>query len=261
MSERSILLILSLLLTGAMAGAAGRHLLARLRRGAVFQPPWCELATAITSAVLGWRVAVGALPIWWLPVPLILCWLGVPLAAVDLAHHRLPDALTLPAYPLLATALTIAALHTPTPPALLLAAALGALLFGGAHLLVHRLTPTNLGAGDVKLSGSLGAVLGPLGWPALLLAPFLSALTTLALALFHRPRPNPHTDADPDPDPHTDTVPGIETDADGPSGASRPPGETGPPRVLRRRVVAHGPGLLVATWLLAAFPGAGLRPG
>jgi leader peptidase (prepilin peptidase)/N-methyltransferase len=153
------------------------------------------------------------LPWWWLPVPLLLAWLAVPLAAADLARHRLPDALTLPAYPVLGLAVALAAACGPDP-GLGLRAVLGVLLFGGAHAVVRVLAPAALGAGDVKLAGSLGAVLGALGWAALVVAAVLAAVITLLLALGRR-----------------------------------------------RAVAPHGPGLLLATWLVAAFPGGHLATG
>jgi leader peptidase (prepilin peptidase)/N-methyltransferase len=192
-------------LAGIAMGTAGRLLLARLTRGVVLRPPWCELASGAASAVLGWRST--ALPWWWLPVPLLLTWLAVPLAAADLTRRRLPNALTLPAYPVLGMAIALAATCGPDP-GLGPRAAIGILVFGGAHAVVRMVAPTALGTGDVKLAGSLGAVLGALGWPALVLAAALAAVITLLLA------------------------------------------------VGRRRATApHGPGLLLATWLVATFPG------
>jgi leader peptidase (prepilin peptidase)/N-methyltransferase len=194
-------------LVGIVMGGAGRLLLGRLARGVVLRPPWCELAGGVSSALLGWRATAGVLPWWWLPVPLLLAWLAVPLAAADLARRRLPDALTLPAYPVLGLVVALAAACGPDP-GLGLRAVLGVLLFGGAHAVVRVLAPAALGAGDVKLAGSLGAVLGAVGWTALVVAAVLAAVITLLLA------------------------------------------------VSRRRSVApHGPGLLLATWLVAAFPG------
>jgi Flp pilus assembly protein protease CpaA len=220
----------------------------------------------------------GLLPGWWLPVPLVLGWLGVPLAAVDLARRRLPDALTLAAYPLLGAALAIAALGPPGGP-LALRATVGLLVFGGAHALVHRLAPGGLGAGDVKLSGSLGAVLGALGWPALLLAPLGASAGTLALALATAAwasarGPAPTADARRAPDRLAPTVGAraspsglalaTSTSAAPPESAATAGARAAPRRrasALRARAVPHGPGLLLATWLLAAFPAIGLRPG
>ena len=192
MNITGLLVIPGFLLTGAAVGHATRRLLARLRRGAVFRPPGCELFTAMASAIVGWRFAIGALPVWWCAVPLLLAWLAVPLAAVDLAVLRLPNVLTYAAYPVLGVALAFAAARGPDH-ALAIRAVVGTVMFGGAHALVRWRAPTTLGAGDVKLAGSLGAVLAALNWQALITASALSAAITLALALINltSPRPTP----------------------------------------------------------------------
>jgi len=176
-----LIVIVGFAVAGLAAGAGGRWLLGRLRRGAVFRPPWCELVTGALWAVTGWRLVVGALPWWWLPVPLLLAWFGVALAAVDLARRRLPDALTLPAYPVFGGALVIAACVGPSAT-LGVRALVGVLVFGGAHAAIHFAAPRSLGAGDVKLAGFLGAVLGAVSPVALIIAAVLAAGITAALA-------------------------------------------------------------------------------
>lgn len=173
---------LSLATAGAGCGLAGRWLLARLRRGAIVHSGVTAGAVALLWAVLGWRVSSGQLPAWWLPVPLTLTWFAVLLTATDLRHRRLPDALTLPAYPALAATAVLAA-TLGGGWSLPIDAAAGAIVFGSLHALVRLASPGSLGAGDVKLSGSLGAVLGAIGWPAMVLAAGLAALLTLALGL------------------------------------------------------------------------------
>jgi leader peptidase (prepilin peptidase)/N-methyltransferase len=157
------------------------------------------------SAVLGWRAAVDQLPWWWVPVPLLLGWFAVPLVAADFRRRRLPDVLTLSAYPVVGLALAVA---SAVDPGLGVRALLGGLVFGGAHVLVRVLAPAALGGGDVKLAGSLGAVLGAVGWPALAVAALLAGCCTALLAV-----------------------------------------------AARAGAAPHGPGLLAATWLVAAFPG------
>lgn len=176
---------------GAVAGAAGRVVSGRLRRGALWLPPWAELVSGGLCAMLGWRVCVDHLPWWWLPVPLSLVWLAVPLAAIDLTHRRLPDALTLPTCAVLGAALGAAALAG-SDPALGLRALVGAGVFGGAHLLVRTVSPRAMGGGDVKLAPGLGAVLGAVGWPALVVATALAAVVTLLLAAARRTPSAPH---------------------------------------------------------------------
>ncbi|WP_425548665.1 prepilin peptidase [Amycolatopsis ultiminotia] len=133
---------------------------------------------AVAAAVPAFRAAEGALPVWWLPVPWVVAVLGAPLVLADLRHRRLPDALTWPAYPAVAVALGLAAVGGGGPH-LLAGALAGCLLFGGAHLFVHRRSAGGLGAGDVKLSGALGAVLGALGGTAPLVAAVLAAMVSL----------------------------------------------------------------------------------
>ena len=109
----------------------------------------------------------------------LLAWFGVVLATIDLRHHRLPDALTLP----LGAGLLLLRFHG------LGAAALAAVVFGGAHLAVRRWRPALMGGGDVKLAFSLGAAL-PL--PSLLPAAILASAVTLAVAALRRARAVPH---------------------------------------------------------------------
>lgn len=204
--------------TGFATGWAASRVLCHARRPAAVPVRWCAAGTASLWAVVAWRWTTGGLPAWWLPVPLVVTALSVPLAVADLGHRRLPDALTVPAYPLAGIALSVAAVTGPGG-ALVARAALAAVLFAGVHALVHAVAPAALGAGDVKLSGSLGAVLGATGWQALVVAACTAAVTTLGLAMLAAAL-----------------------------------------RARRWRAgVPHGPGLLVATCLVALYPGAGLE--
>jgi len=115
--------------------------------------------------------------------------LGVALAAIDIAVQRLPDPLTLPAYPILITLLAAAAVASHDFAALL-RALLGGLALAGAFLLHALVRPGQLGGGDIKLAGIAGLALGWLGWPALIagaaLAFVLSALVSLSLIAARR---------------------------------------------------------------------------
>lgn len=115
--------------------------------------------------------------------------LGVALAAIDIAVQRLPDPLTLPAYPILITLLAGAALASHDFAALV-RALLGGLALAGAYLLLALLRPGQLGGGDIKLAGIAGLALGWLGWPTLIagaaLGFVLSALVGLALLATRR---------------------------------------------------------------------------
>ncbi|GAB3879608.1 prepilin peptidase [Kibdelosporangium lantanae] len=169
---------LLLLTTGTLAGALGRLLLARLRRGATVPPGWCELATGLLWAIL----AAANLPPRWLPLMLTFTWFAVLLITTDLKHNRLPNALTIPAYPAVAALLAIACLTTGGPgPEPLLRATAGALILRCLYATVHTLKPAALGGGDVKLAGPLGAILAAVSWLTLTVALTLAALITLTL--------------------------------------------------------------------------------
>ncbi|MET8758701.1 A24 family peptidase [Lentzea sp. NPDC004782] len=113
------------------------------------------------------------------PSSYLLAWFGIVLALIDLRHHRLPDALTLP----LGAGLLLLQSHR------LGEAAFGAAVFGGAHLAIRAWRPTMMGGGDVKLAAGLGATLS---LPLLLPAAILSSTVTLALAAAKRGRAVPH---------------------------------------------------------------------
>jgi leader peptidase (prepilin peptidase) / N-methyltransferase len=115
--------------------------------------------------------------------------LGVALAAIDISVRRLPDALTLPAYPILIALLTPAAIAGHDFAALL-RAVLGGLALAAVYLLIALMGQGKLGGGDIKLAGVAGLALGWLGWPILIagaaLAFALAALASLALLAARR---------------------------------------------------------------------------
>lgn len=163
---------------GAAAGAAGTEVLARLGWGVV-HAWWAAPAVAAMWGV----VALAAPAWWWLPVPLAVGWLAVLLSVTDLAQRRLPDALTLPAYPAGAVLLAVAASGS-GEPGLALRGVLGAALWAGGYAAVRLFAPGALGGGDVKLAGSLGAVTTAVGWSGLLLAVLAAtAVTAVAAAV------------------------------------------------------------------------------
>lgn len=165
---------------GIATGAASQSLLTHLRRGATVHKGWCALGLATLWAIVGWRMETGHLPWWWLPIPLTVAWLAVTLTVVDLKHRRLPNALTLPAYPAIAATVTLAATQAGWQVAR--GALLGAVVLGAAYLTMHLVSPGAMGAGDVKLSGTQGAVMGAVGLPAVLVGTTLAALLTLILS-------------------------------------------------------------------------------
>jgi len=162
---------------GVLAGAGARWLLGRLRRGAQVRPPGCEVGVAAVWGATGAAWTAGLVPPAWLPVLLGLGWLAIAAAAVDLAHHRLPDVLTLPALP------AALLLLVPLGAGAVARGVAGAGIAVAAHAALHLLAPGAMGAGDVKLAAPLGAVLAAVSWPALVLAAVLAALITGCVAI------------------------------------------------------------------------------
>jgi len=115
--------------------------------------------------------------------------LGVALAAIDIAVQRLPDRLTLPAYPILITLLACAAIAGHDFAALL-RALLGGLALAAAYLVLALIGRGQLGGGDIKLAGLIGLALGWLGWPILIagaaLGFVLCAIVSVALLVARR---------------------------------------------------------------------------
>ena len=139
--------------------------------------PVVELATGLLFALMALRF--GASPV--LPAFWLLAALAVVLTVIDLRYQRLPDLLTLPAYPAALALLGVAALVLPGGGHRFLAALVGLAVAFLLFLLLHVISPAGMGFGDAKLSGVLGLYLGWLGAAALvagLLGAFLLAAVT-----------------------------------------------------------------------------------
>ncbi|GAA3155521.1 A24 family peptidase [Planomonospora alba] len=172
-------------------------------------PPFsAELITALLLAALAARAGtaggpgdpagastgIGG-PAGWSPGELAafswLAVLAVPLAFVDLAVHRLPDRLTLPAWAgtLAILAVTAAVLHRPGD---LLRALLGGCAVAAFYLALFLVHPAGIGLGDAKLGLALGGALGWLGWgqvlAGLVLTHLLAGLYAAVLVAARRAR-------------------------------------------------------------------------
>lgn len=164
---------------GMVAGAGGAVLLRRIPRGVSVPAPVCAAGVAVLWSVTGARI--DRLPVWWWPVPLLLGWVAVLLAAADVVARRLPDALTLPAYLVAAGLLGVAALGAGDAD-LPVRGLVGAVLWAGGYAAVRVVAAGALGGGDVKLAGSLGALAAATSWSALLLAVLLATAMTALVA-------------------------------------------------------------------------------
>lgn len=137
-----------------------------------------EFATAAVLALLLGRFAGQ----WEVAAFAFLGVLGVALATIDVAVQRLPDRLTLPAYPALAALLGVAAI-VGGEGAAFGRAILGGLVLAASYYLLALLRPGQLGGGDIKLAGLLGMALGWLGWPVLIMGAGLAYVLFAVIAL------------------------------------------------------------------------------
>ncbi|MFT4210724.1 MAG: A24 family peptidase [Microbacterium sp.] len=106
---------------------------------------------------------------------LYLAAISVVLAVVDADVRRLPNAIVLPAYPVLLVLLTLACLFGAEWAALLRAVVGGAVLYL-CFALLRLAGPGGMGGGDVKLAGVLGIALGWIGGGALVVGVFAAFL-------------------------------------------------------------------------------------
>jgi leader peptidase (prepilin peptidase)/N-methyltransferase len=183
------------LLPAARCGACGSR---------VGAPPYLLEASALVVAAL---VAVAVVGGGWSPWAAVALagWaaLAVPLAFIDLAVHRLPDRLTLPGAVWVLAWLGVAAVASPgaTTGAVAAGAATGdpdwvraaaaAVVCGLGFATVTLVSGARgFGLGDAKLALGVGALLGWLGWTAvvagLLLAFLGSGLVAAGLLVTRR---------------------------------------------------------------------------
>ncbi|RCK69296.1 prepilin peptidase [Desertihabitans brevis] len=159
----------AVLVTAVLAGASAALLTPWVRSVARSRSRW--LARPATSLLAG-TAGAGAAALasdWPELVGFALLGLGAALLVLlDLAVLRLPDVLVAPLYPLLLGPLAVAAALDGDPGRWVRAVGAG-LLLAGVYLVLALVSPSQLGVGDVKLSGVLGAFLGWLGWPHLVL--------------------------------------------------------------------------------------------
>ncbi len=161
--------------------------------------PLIELATALAfaaiaavqlPALVATTTMTDALAVLLVTVALLyFASISIALTAIDLDTHRLPDAIVLPAYPVLAALLAAAAIAAGDLESAARAAAGAGILFA-AYLTLALISPRGMGMGDVKLAGVIGLMLGWYGWAALavgaLAAFILGGLVGVALIAARR---------------------------------------------------------------------------
>lgn len=114
----------------------------------------------------------------------VLAWLAA-LSVYDIRSRRLPNWLTLPGAAMI---LAVAALHGRG-----VAALLGALALFVIYTVVHLLSPTAMGAGDVKLALGIGALTAIFGSDVWLLAALAAPMLTAGWAVVILMRRSEHT--------------------------------------------------------------------
>ena len=117
----------------------------------------------------------------------VLAWL-VALSVFDIRSRRLPNFLTLPGAVVMLLGATLLGRSG--------AAVLGAVALFAVYLVVHLITPSGMGAGDVKLAIGLGALTGTFGmdvWTiSALAAPILTAGWAVVVTLRRAASTVPH---------------------------------------------------------------------
>jgi leader peptidase (prepilin peptidase)/N-methyltransferase len=159
--------------------------------GAPISPryPLVELGTAVAFVATGlWLARAGLVSA--LPAYLYLAAVGIALAVIDAVHHRLPNAITLPSYPVLAALLTASAVWRHDGPSLL-RAGMGAAGMVAFYYAIAFAYPAAMGLGDVKLAGLLGAALAFVSWPTLAVGAFAAFVLGAAYGVASRRRTVP----------------------------------------------------------------------
>jgi leader peptidase (prepilin peptidase) / N-methyltransferase len=176
--------VLGAALLGVVAGWFARRLV-QAESGTPLHPAIAAGATGLLCAAATWRFGAA----WDLPVYLYFAVVSVPLVVIDLRTHRLPNVLTLSAYPIVLSGLIVPALAYGDWTRLGWALAGGAVVLA-LFALLHLINPAGMGMGDVKLAGPMGALLGWISWSVVLVGTFLGfalgAIVGIALIIARR---------------------------------------------------------------------------
>jgi len=144
--------------------------------------PLVETGTALLFVGVVLRLTVVEDLPWAVPAYLYLAAVGIALGFIDADTHRLPNAIVLPSYPVLAALLTLASWGSDDWPALL-RAVIGAAALWLLYACLMVVKQGGMGFGDVKLAGLVGACLAWLGWGSLVVGAFAAFLFGGAMAV------------------------------------------------------------------------------
>jgi len=144
--------------------------------------PAVEALTALLFVGVVLRLTVVEDLPWAVPAYLYLTAVGIALGFIDADTHRLPNAIVLPSYPVLAALLTLASWGSDDWPALL-RAVIGAAALWLLYACLMVVKQGGMGFGDVKLAGLVGACLAWLGWGSLVVGAFAAFLFGGAMAV------------------------------------------------------------------------------
>lgn len=144
--------------------------------------PLVELATGVLSGLAAWQFGFGPEAL----TALILIWMLIALAGIDIDTQLLPDSMTLPLL-WLGLGVNLFAVWTPLPSAVM-GAMLGYGSLWGVYWLFKLITgKEGMGYGDFKLLAALGAWFG---WQAIplmiLLSSFVGAVLGIVILMARR---------------------------------------------------------------------------
>ncbi|MQA95778.1 MAG: prepilin peptidase [Streptosporangiales bacterium] len=162
-----------------LAGVAVRGRCGSCGGGLRTRPAVVAGTGAVVSGLIGLRFGLHPL----LPAYLFLGAVSVVLGFIDLRVKRLPNAFTLPAYPIGLLLLTAAAPLVDGGWERLLDAVIGMAAMWTVFFVLWFIYPAGMGFGDVKLSGILGLYLGWFGLDVVLIGGFAGFLLAGAYGL------------------------------------------------------------------------------
>lgn len=176
-------ILLPVLLTAVCCAGLAAALAPRGRRLVETRSAWLHPAVPATlAALLGAGAAsTGTGPMVVLALAALAVSAGL-LVPIDLAVHRLPDAIVGPVYPVLTVLLALAA-AVQGEWGRLGRALLAGLALLALYLALALISPTGIGLGDVKYSGALGMALGWFGWGAVATGTLAAFVLNGAVAL------------------------------------------------------------------------------